>query len=94
MGTPENSETQSEMVMAEIVATPVSGGESASGPAVSDTGSGISGPGMTSRGSSTSRASSPTSVTNLILPLAGLGLIAVGILLALSARKRGTPKAE
>jgi hypothetical protein len=37
---------------------------------------------------------SPTSVTNLILPLAGLALIAVGIVLALAARKRGTPKAE
>ena len=85
------SDAPSEMVPAEIVATPVSREQPT---ANSETNDSISGSGMAPRGSSASRAMSPTSVTNLILPLAGLALIAVGIVLALAARKRGTPKAE
>ena len=85
------SDAQSEMVPAEIVATPVSREQPT---ANSETNDSVSGSGMAPRGSSASRAMSPTSVTNLILPLAGLALIAVGIVLALAARKRGTPKAE
>ena len=85
------SDAPSEMVPAEIVATPVSREQPT---ANSETNDSVSGSGMAPRGSSASRAMSPTSVTNLILPLAGLALIAVGIVLALAARKRGTPKAE
>ena len=84
------SDSQSEMVPAEIVATPVAQGQLAAG----DASDSASGPGMVSRSSGASRTASPTSVTNLILPLAGLALIAVGIVLALAARKRGAPKAE
>lgn len=48
-----------------------------------------SGPGVSSRGSESSRAASPTSAVNLILPIAGLALIGGGILLALLSRNRG-----
>ncbi len=85
------SDSQSEMVPAEIVATPVSQEQPTSSNETNDS---ASGSGVAPRGSSASRAMSPTSVTNLILPLAGLALIAVGIVLALAARKRGAPKAE
>ncbi|HRO22850.1 MAG TPA: hypothetical protein PLR07_00940 [Promineifilum sp.] len=88
---PESEAQQPDMVSAEIVATPVSQGQPAAG---GETGDSAAGPGMVSRGSSASRATSPTSVTNLLLPLVGLALIAVGIVLALASRKRGTPKAE
>lgn len=47
------------------------------------------GPGVSSRGSESSRAASPTSSTNLILPIAGLALIGGGIILALLSRNRG-----
>lgn len=50
--------------------------------------------GVSSRGSEASRAASPTSVTNLILPLAGLALIAGGIALALLSRNRGSGKTD
>lgn len=79
------SEAQPDMVPAEIVATPVSQGQPAAG---GETGDSAAGPGMASRGSSASRATSPTSVTNLLLPLVGLALIAVGIMLALASRKQ------
>ena len=46
------------------------------------------GPGVSSRGSESSRAASPTSSTNLILPIAGLALIGGGIILALLSRNR------
>lgn len=47
------------------------------------------GPGVSSRGSESSRAASPTSAVNLILPIAGLALIGGGIVLALLSRNRG-----
>ncbi len=48
-----------------------------------------SGLGVSSRNSEASRAASPTSTVNLILPLAGLALISGGIILALVSRKQG-----
>lgn len=54
----------------------------------------IQGPGVSSRGSDASRAAAPTSATNLILPLAGLGLIAGGIVLALLSRSKGGQKPD
>lgn len=90
---PDSNGSESEMVSAEIIATPLSADQS---PAVTtnDPEASLEGAGMTSRGSTASRAASPTSMTNLILPLAGLGLIAAGIVLALASRKRDTPRAE
>lgn len=82
------SDSQSEMVPAEIVATPIAPGQLATG----DASDSASGPGMVSRDSGTSRAASPTSATNLILPLAGLALIAAGIVLALATRKQSGAK--
>lgn len=75
-----------DMVSAEIVATPVSQANTTAAQVedVAAQGSGIS-----SRGSEAGRAASPTSTTNLLLPLAGLALIAGGIILALLSRNHG-----
>lgn len=88
------SDSSSEMVPAEIVATPVSRELPTTGATEGETGDSSAGPGMASRDSSMSRAASPTSATNLILPLAGLALIAAGIILALATRKQGGAKAN
>lgn len=88
-GSPPDT-ASADMVSAEIVATPVSQSEAAAQTAdTSAQGSGIS-----SRGSESNRAASPTSATNLILPLAGLALIAGGIALALLSRNRGETKSN
>ncbi|MBP6015968.1 MAG: hypothetical protein KA586_04550 [Candidatus Promineofilum sp.] len=78
-----------DMVSAEIVATPVQAVQSQSSSSDAENAPGT---GLTSRGSDASRAASPTSVTNLILPLLGLALIAGGIVLALLSRNRGGPE--
>ncbi len=52
------------------------------------------GTGLDPRGSESARADSPTSSVNLILPLAGLALIAGGIVMALMARNRGAKKPD
>ncbi len=52
------------------------------------------GTGLDPRGSESARADSPTSTTNLILPLAGLALIAGGIVMALMARNRSPKKPD
>ena len=79
------------MVSADILATPVQAAQpqtsSANAENAPDTG-------LTSRGSDASRTASPTNVTNLILPLLGLALIAGGIILALLSRNRGGPETE
>lgn len=74
------------MVMAEINDTPVPLADS--GAPVAEEGV-AQGAGLSSRGTGASRTASPTSATNLILPLGGLALIAGGIILALLSRKRG-----
>ena len=53
-----------------------------------------SGTGVDSRGSESSRAASPTSALNLILPLAGLALISGGIVLALASRRKAGAKTD
>ena len=78
------------MVLAEIEATPIMVNEEQASPPQQDSASGT---GLTSRGSDASRAAAPTSMTNLLLPLAGLTLIAGGIVLALLSRNRGGQKA-
>lgn len=52
------------------------------------------GTGLEPRGAESARADSPTSTMNLILPLAGLALIAGGIIMALMARNRGAKKPD
>lgn len=64
-------------------------GETNGGAAIQEGAELPSGPGVSSRGSESSRAASPTSAVNLILPIAGLALIGGGILLALLSRNRG-----
>ncbi len=76
------------MVSAEVGGSAPVIGETA-GSANSPSGSGVS-----SRGSEASRAASPTSAMNLILPLAGLALISGGIILALTSRKQSGTKAD
>lgn len=58
------------------------------------TADGPSGSGISSRSSEVSRAASPTSTMNLILPLAGLALIGGGIILALTSRKQSGAKTD
>lgn len=60
---------------------------------ITETGESATGSGVTSRGSEDSRAASPTSAVNLVLPITGLVLIGGGIILALMARSRG-PKPD
>ncbi len=74
-----------DMVSAEIVATPVQAAQPQSSSADTESAPGT---GLSSRGSDAARAASPTSMTNLILPLLGLALIAGGIVLALLSRNR------
>lgn len=52
------------------------------------------GTGLDPRGAESARAESPTSTVNLILPLAGLALIAAGVVMALMARNRGPEKPD
>lgn len=80
-----------EMVSAIVESAPNSGaGDSVTQPDEEITiGSGVS-----SRGSEASRAASPTSMMNLVLPLAGLALIGGGIILALMSRTRGQAKSD
>lgn len=52
------------------------------------------GTGLDPRGAESARADSPTNTMNLILPLAGLALIAGGIVMALMARNRGAKKPD
>jgi len=69
-------------------------GEVDGGVPVNTTGSALTGPGVSSRNADASRAESPTSAMNLILPLAGLVLISGGIVLALVSRKGGGNKSD
>src|SRR5690606_15656316 len=78
-------DTSADMVSAEVLATPISQQETSA--QLSNEESQVTG--LNSRGSETFRAASPTSATNLILPLIGLALIAGGIVLALLSRNRG-----
>ncbi|MCO5179051.1 MAG: hypothetical protein M9896_03285 [Candidatus Promineofilum sp.] len=90
-GGPAATADAADMVSADILATPVQAAQpqtsSANAENAPDTG-------LTSRGSDASRTASPTNVTNLILPLLGLALIAGGIILALLSRNRGGPETE
>lgn len=83
-----SAESQPEMVQADIVATPVSSSQELADTAPGASVDSAQGAGMNTRGSSTSRAASPTSAMNLILPVAGVALIAAGIILALFSRSR------
>jgi hypothetical protein len=56
---------------------------------VATSGEATGGLGLESRGAEAARANSPTNTLNLLLPLAGVALIAGGILLALMTRIRG-----
>lgn len=82
--------TSVEMVSAEVFATPVSPQEASAQLSNENP----QGSGLNSRGSEAFRAASPTSATNLILPLVGLALIAGGIVLALLSRNRGGGKPD
>jgi hypothetical protein len=88
---PPGGENAAGMVLAEIEATAIMVNEEAqASPPEQDSAPGT---GLTSRGSGASRTAAPTSMTNLLLPLAGLALIAGGIVLALLSRNRGGQKA-
>jgi hypothetical protein len=87
---PQGGDAAAEMVLAEIEATPVGVSEEQASPSQQDSAPGT---GLTSRGSDASRTAAPTSMTNLLLPLAGLALIGGGIILALLSRNRGGQKA-
>lgn len=88
-GDPAATGDAADMVSAEIVATPVQATQSQTSAVEEES---APGSGLNSRGSDASRAASPTSMTNLILPLLGLALIAGGIILALLSRNRGGPE--
>lgn len=80
-----------EMVLADVGPTPALDEDILAGGGEEP---GIQGSGISSRGTDASRAASPTSATNLLLPLAGLGLIAGGIALALLSRSKGGQKPD
>ena len=76
------------MVSAEVGGSAPVTGETA------ETADSPSGSGISSRSAEASRAASPTSAMNLILPLAGLALISGGIILALTSRKQSGAKTD
>ena len=78
----------------DAAATPAAESAAATSATAQQTAETVAGTGLDPRGAESARSESPTSNVNLILPLAGLALIAGGIVMALMARNRGAKKPD